>query len=155
MKLSKSRRANRKRSIEGPVESILNKFIRRHDNPYWSISFLIGNPTLLDKGTIELLECKALAELRQTDPNQVLEAQRIIAVAALLEICARKSQSEWWQKLLCFADHCMKTVHEHSEQAVEMCDRIKREFNPDNVAVALDKMSLKDDEAALVQTTQV
>ncbi|PMB71689.1 hypothetical protein BM221_001785 [Beauveria bassiana] len=36
-----------------------------------------------------------------------------------------------------------------------MCDRIKREFNPDNVAVALDKMSLKDDEAALVQTTQL
>ncbi|KAM0744930.1 hypothetical protein ACQRIT_000314 [Beauveria bassiana] len=48
----------------------------------------------------------------------------------------------------------MKTIREHSEHALEMCDRIKQKPNHDNVAVALDKMSLEDDEAALVQTIQ-
>ncbi|KGQ07464.1 hypothetical protein BBAD15_g7239 [Beauveria bassiana D1-5] len=156
MNLSDSRQANSKRSIARPDKNfILNQFIRRHDNPHGSFSFLKKNTRLLDKGTIERLECKACERLRQTDSLCELEAQNIIAAAALLEICARKSPVELKEKLLCFAVHCMKTKREHSEHALEMCDRIERKFNHDNVAVALDKMSLKADEAALVQTIQV
>ncbi|KAK8146379.1 hypothetical protein G3M48_003171 [Beauveria asiatica] len=143
-------------SRKAPVgNDILKKFVAYHWHSSYSLSLLDANPTLLDTHTIESLECKARDILLQTYPFKEHDARTTISAAALLEICIGKSQPGVQKQVKSFAGYCVKTQHEHLEHALNICDRIEQKFNYDNVDVALKEMSLKDGEAALVQTTQV
>ncbi|KAM3438223.1 hypothetical protein NHJ13734_004308 [Beauveria thailandica] len=146
-------------SRKAPVDyDTLGTFVACHCQPDWSFEFLKNNPALLDTNTILLLEREAYGLLPeiQLDLHSKHYVCRIISAAALLKICAGKSQPEVQKIVERFTSLCMETTLEHLQHAWKICDRIEQMSYVDNeVGVPLRKMSLKDGEVALDQTIQV
>ncbi|KAM3557475.1 hypothetical protein ARSEF4850_005039 [Beauveria asiatica] len=144
-------------SVTMGVAGFLEQYANYQDSDH-SSTVARNSPALLYTNTISLLEREAyrlLPEI-QLDLRSKRQVCRIISAAALLKICAGKSQPEVQKIVERFTSLCMETTLEHLEHALKICDRIQQMSYVDNeVGVPLRKMSLKDGEVALDQAIQV